>query len=141
MNNKKIAVLNFKRYELMTKVTKHNISANVNQKAIAKPKPNILEETEIQIADEVQSDEIILEEGGSNIWTTTGYQGGGKSKKEGPAQGVDNVIISQAEKKRELNIFGGFDLKRKPRDIKPTEGEIRFYAKHKQILLSCIIEL
>ena len=120
-DNKKVAVLNFKRYELMTKATKPNIDLGFNSKPKAKEKVNILEEVETEEAIEVESEDIILDTGADKgMWTMTGYQGAPSGETD--SKGVKGVIISHAEKKKEKTLFSGFDVKKKKKPSKPVQS-------------------
>lgn len=117
---KDVVQLNFKRYELMTKKQQKKIEIDLNKPKLTENKKlDPLAEIETPQEVEVESEDIILEEGQSNPWTLEGYQSKkpdftvpDKSQKTGgnnkPA--ISNVVISEAEKKANRNMFKDFNL-------------------------------
>jgi hypothetical protein len=135
-DNNKGGMLNFKRYEMMTRATKPNIDLGFNSKPKAKEKQNILEEVNAEETVEVESEDIIFDAPtDKGIWTMSGYQGAKKPETKNP--NVKGIVISHEEKRKEKTLFSGFEVKKKktPQPDKP-EPIIVNSAQTKKILHS-----
>ena len=112
--------LNFKRYELMTKKQGKQIDIDLNRPVKSKgsrPDPLVEEETPQKV--EIESEDIILDDAQANPWTLQGYQTTQEDPKNPSHSGqqsfkkpgaVSNVVISEAEKKANRNMFKEFNL-------------------------------
>lgn len=112
--------LNFKRYELMTKKQGQQIDIDLNRPVKSKgSRPDPLAEEETPQKVEIESEDIILDDAQANPWTLQGYQTTGEDSKNPNIRGqanfkkpgaVSNVVISEAEKKANRNMFKEFNL-------------------------------
>lgn len=110
--SKKVAVLNFKRYEMMTRATKPSIDLGLNSKPKAKEKQNILDEVNMEETVEVESEDIILDgPSEKGMWTMSGYEGA--KKEETQNRRGKGIKISHEEKRKEKTLFSGFEVKKK----------------------------
>ena len=126
--SKQPAILNFKKYEMITK-----------RKAVSKPVSEVVSNPKIEssntgkVTHDLDNEELFLDQASPNLWTTTGYQNNEDKEEFSQHQDVNSVIISKKDKKKEKNIFGGFEMKKRVKTETKPMKEVKMLPNQTEI--------